>query len=81
MGGQICLAGARWNKPLSLGQVRKVEIKILKACFPRQEIVTPSNCVMRQVEKEQIACVSSVRGFKGRWIRADRLATSQSKGR
>jgi hypothetical protein len=55
------------------------EIRILlRACFSRQKIVAPSNCVQRQVEKEQLCvCLLSM----GSWMGAGSVAHSQSLDR
>lgn len=43
---------------------------------------SPSNCIKRQVEIEQLyLSVSFIHGFKGRWVEAGGTAHSQSLGR
>jgi hypothetical protein len=46
-----------------------VEIKILlRTCFSRQDIAVPSNCVLRQVEKEKkTVCVFCPR-IQRKWV-------------
>ena len=60
----------------SVGQVGREKIEILlRTCFSRWEIVTPSSCVLKKVEKEQTVYVSFSHGFKASWEGAGNTST------